>query len=111
MVEKRIRDGPCHATHRYAKANNKTMKDYNENKESSYLTHWDINNLYGWAMLQKLPVGDFIWVENRSKFHKDSIKNNEDTDIGYILKVCVQFPEILHEVHNDIVPFFDLISL
>ena len=45
MVEKGIRDGICHAIHSYAKANNKYMKDYDKNKESSYLNYWDINNV------------------------------------------------------------------
>ena len=56
MAEKGIRRGTCHTIHRYAKANNKCMKDYNKNKLSSYLQYWDVNNLYGWAMSQKLPV-------------------------------------------------------
>ena len=59
MVEKGIRGGTCHAIHQYAKANNKYMKDYDKNKESSYLKYWDVNNLYGWAMSQKLPVNEF----------------------------------------------------
>ena len=46
-VEKRIRGGTCHTIHRYAKANNKYMKVYDENKESSYLNYWDVNNLSG----------------------------------------------------------------
>ena len=56
MVEKGIRGGICHSIYLYAKANNKNMKDYGKNKESSYLQYWDINNLYGWAMSQNLPV-------------------------------------------------------
>ena len=56
MVEKRIRGGIRHGIHPYAKANSKYMKDYDKNKESSYLKYWDVNNLYGWAMSQKLPV-------------------------------------------------------
>ena len=51
MVEKRIRGGVCHAIHQYTKANDKYWKYYNQNKESSYLKYWDVNNLYGWAML------------------------------------------------------------
>ena len=39
MVEKGIRDGICHAIHRYAKANKKYMKDYVKHKESSYLMY------------------------------------------------------------------------
>ena len=53
MVEKEIRGGICHAIHRYAKANNKYMKNYDKNKESSYLQRLDADNLYGWVMSQK----------------------------------------------------------
>ena len=54
MVEEGIRGGICHSRHRHAKANNKYMENYDENKESSYIQHLDANNLYGWAMSQKL---------------------------------------------------------
>ena len=47
MVEKGIREGICQSIHRFAKANNKYMKDYYKNKESSYLQYCDVNNLYG----------------------------------------------------------------
>ena len=56
MVEKRIGGGICHAVHRYGKANNKYMKNYNKNIESSYLMSLGASNLYGQAMFKKLPA-------------------------------------------------------
>ena len=59
MVEEGIRGGICHSIHRYATANNKYMKNYNINEESSYIQYLDDNNLYGWTMSKKLPVNGF----------------------------------------------------
>ena len=64
-VGKGIRTGICHAIRRYAKVNNKFMKNYDKNKESSYPKYGkygDVNNLYGWAMSQKLSVDGLSWV-------------------------------------------------
>ena len=95
----------CHAMHQYAKANNKYMKDYDKNKESSYLRYWDVNDLYNWAILQKLPVNKFEWIKDTSQFNEDFIKSfNEERDEGYFLEVNVQYPEKLLELHNDL-PF------
>ena len=63
MTEKGIRCGICQAVHRYAKASNKYMKNYDKKIESSYIEYLDANNLYGWAMSQKLPVNGFKWVK------------------------------------------------
>ena len=87
MVEKGIRGGICHATHRYAKANSKYMKDYDKNKESSYLKYWNVNNLYGWAMSQNFPVNNFEWIEDTSQFNEDFKKSyNEDSNQRYFLE-------------------------
>ena len=59
MVAKGIRGGICQAIYRYTKANNKYMKDYVKNRESSYLKYWNVNNLYGWIMSQKIAVNNF----------------------------------------------------
>ena len=61
IVEKGIIGRIGHAIHRYAKVNNKYMKKYNKDNESSYIMQLDANNLYGSAMSQKLPVNGFEW--------------------------------------------------
>ena len=107
MLEKGIRSGICHAIHRYAKANNKYMKNYDEDEESSYIQDLDANNLYGWAMSQKLSVSGFKWVRNMSKIEEDFIKiydYDEDGDIGYFLEVDIEYPRELHDLHSDL-PF------
>ena len=81
------------------------MTDYDKNKESSYIQYWGVNNLYGWAMSQKLPVDNIEWIKDTSQFNEDFIKNyNEESDEGYFLEVDVQYLEKLHELHNDL-PF------
>ena len=62
IIEKGIRGGICQVVYRYAKANNKYMKNYDKNNESSHIEYLDTNNLYGWAMSQKLLVNYFRWV-------------------------------------------------
>ena len=95
MVEKGIRGGICHAIHRYENPNNKYMKDYDKNKESSYLKYWNVNSLYRWTLLQKLPVNKFELMEETCQFDEDLIKNyNEENDEGYFIEVC------FHEPHN-----------
>ena len=83
MIEKGIRGGFCQAKHRYPKANNKYMNNCNKNIESSYIEYLDANNLYGWAMSQKLPINGFKWTKNLSKFNEDFIKKNyENSNTG-----------------------------
>ena len=91
-----------HARYRYATANNKYMRNHNKDKKSSYVMFWDANNLYQWAMSQKLPVDGFKWVKNKSQFNKDFTKKcNEDSDRGYILEVDVKYPNDLNKLHNN----------
>ena len=63
MIEQGIRGEICHSIYRSAKANNKNMKYYDKNKESSYIQCWDVTNLYGWAMSQKFPVNNLEWIK------------------------------------------------
>ena len=104
MVEEGIRGGICHSIHRYAKANNKYMNNYNKDEESSYIQYLDANNLYGWAMSKKLPVNGFKWIDN-DEINEEFIKNyNENDNKGYILEVDVKYLKRLHKLHSDL-PF------
>ena len=104
MIEKGISGGMCQAIHRYAKANNKYVKNYDKNMESSYLMHLDANNLHGWAMSQKRPVNGFKWAKTLSKFNESFIKGYNEIVIGGILlkwmlsiqKVYLIFIKIYH---------------
>ena len=64
------------------------MEDYGNNKETSYLKYWDINNLYSREMSQKLPVNDFKWVKDVSEF--------DESNEGYFFEVDIQYLENLH---------------
>ena len=105
MFEKGIRGAMCQVSHHYAKANNKYLKNYDKNIESSYIEYLDANTLYGCAICKKLPVRDFKWLDNLSMFTEEFIKNyDENGDKGYILKVDVEYPKKLRSVHSDL-PF------
>ena len=98
FIEKGMRGGISYIAHRHAVANNKYMKNYDPEVESSYIMYLDANNLYGWAMSQSLPVGDFKWLPP-----EDFILDNytDDTRKGVILEVDLEYPEELHDLHND----------
>ena len=105
MVEEGIIGGICHSIHRYAKANNKYMKNYNNNEESSHIQYLDANNLYGWAM--SIDLNGFKWIDNSEMagpvINEDFIKNyDENNNKGYIFEVDVKYPKRLHELHSDL---------
>ena len=97
MTEKGIRGEICHKIYKYAKANNKYMKNFNKRIELSSLMYLDANNLYGWAIFQKLSINGFKWRKNVSKFDEDF---DEDSNKGYILEVDVEYPKFLHNLHS-----------
>ena len=103
MIEEGIRGGICHAVHRYAKANNKYMENYDKSKESSYIQYLDANNLYGAAMSEKLPINEFKWVNDISGINEKFVKSydKKNSDKGYILEVDVDYPSKLHKLHGD----------
>ena len=102
MIEKGIRGGISIISNRYGKANNKYMKDFNKKELSKYLMYVDANNLYGWAMSQKLPVHSFKDMTNKEL---ENIFNNQIVQVWEktpcILEVDLEYPEELHDLHND----------
>ena len=87
IAEKEIGGGICQAIHRYAKANNTYVNNYDKTIESLHLMYLDANNLYGWANSQKLPVNGFKWAKKLSKLNESFIKGyNENSNRGYFLK-------------------------
>ena len=102
MFERGIIGGITQAVRKYASANNKYMGDkFNPNEDTTNLQYLDANNLYGWAMLQPLPIGGFKWTGvNPNEISELATR----TDNGYQLEVDVSYPEELHNPHNDL-PF------
>ncbi|XP_060855588.1 uncharacterized protein LOC132933299 [Metopolophium dirhodum] len=98
--EKSIRGGICQSTKRYAKANIPNIEglDYNSNEPITWITYLDCVNLYGKSMLTELPFKDFEWVDN---LDIDVTKIPDDSEVGYILEVDIEYPKHLHKTHND----------
>ena len=94
LFEKGIRGGISMISNRYGKANNKFMGEkYDPSQPSKYLAYLDANNLYGWAMMKHLPVGDFKWMRERELGHWQ--------DFPCILEVDLEYPRGLHDLHNN----------
>ena len=105
LFEEGIRGGICTAICYYAEANNKYMKNYDSTKKSIYLMYVDANNLYGYAMSQKLPIKSFKFETDLSIFTENFIKNyNEQSNTGYLLVVDIIYPTNLYKEHRDL-PF------
>ena len=99
MFEKGIRGGISHISKRYAEANNKYMKEFDKTKPSTFIQYLDANNLYGWAMSQKLPTHGFKWMDvNIPSVLK--LLEKKDTKQGYIFEVDLEYPSSLWKEHN-----------
>ena len=102
FIEKGICGGISTIVHRYAKANNKDSIDYDESKDLSYNSYMDANNLYGWAMSQSLPTGNFRWLSTTEVNRFDILRIENDYKKGYVMEVDLEYPEELHDLHNDL---------
>ena len=101
FVEKGMRGGISYIAKRCSKANNEYMKHYNDSKPSKYITFLNANNLYGWAMSQYLPYSKFKWLNQKEIDKFDVNLISENSLGGYILEVHLEYPDELHELHND----------
>ena len=98
FIEKGMRGGISYIANRYGKANNKYMVHHNPKDATKYIVYLDANNLYGWAMIQYLPTGGFEWLTEKEV---DLSKYNDESEKGLILEVDLEYPEELHDLHND----------
>ncbi|XP_060855504.1 uncharacterized protein LOC132933207 [Metopolophium dirhodum] len=100
FFEKSIRGGICQSTKRYVKAIIPNIEglDYNANEPITWITYLDCVNLYGKSMLTELPFKDFEWVDD---LNIDVTKIADDSEVGYILEVDIEYPKHLNKYHND----------
>lgn len=100
FIERGIRGGISQCSKRYSKANNKYMTEFDSKDESKYLIYLDANNLYGYSMMQHLPLDDFQWCQD--EFDVEKILNiSDDSSTGYIFEVDLDYPQSLHDKHKD----------
>ena len=99
FIEEGLNDGISYIAKRYAKANNKYMKNCNPKKPSKFTIYLDKNNLYGWTVSEYLPYERFKWLKNVDGFDVMSISKESKT--GIIFEVDLEYPDELHESHND----------
>ena len=104
FVERGLRGGISQSSKRYVKANNSLAPDFDPTKPTSYIMYLDANNLYGWAMSQYLPTGNFRWLSTNNldeDDYKAIINISPDFHTGCILEVDLEYPKELHDMHND----------
>ena len=103
FMEKGMHGGVSYIANRYGNANNKYMKEYDEKAPSKYIMYLDANNLYGWALSQYLPTGNFKWMTDKEISKIDLGKYKADGKKRLILEVDLEYPQELHDIHNDYV--------
>ncbi|KAJ4445518.1 hypothetical protein ANN_12198 [Periplaneta americana] len=104
LFEQGIRGGICQCVTRHAIANDPKSDNFDDSKPPSTIYYVDANNLYGFAMSQKLPYGGFAWLTDEEIRHFDLQAVNDDSEIGYVLEVDIEYPNHLFEKHKEL-PF------
>ena len=101
FIEKGMRGGGSYIADRHGNANHNYIKEYNEKAPSKYIMYLDANNLYGWAMNQYLPTGNFRWMTDKEISKIDLAKYKENGKKGLIQEVDLEYQRELHSLHND----------
>ena len=101
FIEKGIHGVVSYIANRYGKANNKYIDNYDEKAPSKYIMYLDASNLYGWAMSQYLPTGNFKWMTDKEISKTNLGKYKADGKEGLILEIDLEYPKELHDLHND----------
>ncbi|KAJ8913157.1 hypothetical protein NQ315_006075 [Exocentrus adspersus] len=105
FIERGIRGGVSQSSNRYAKANNKytfQMSMIQIKSLHTYLMYFDINNLYGAAMSEYLPYGEFEFLEANEIENLDIMNIPDNAEVGYILDCDLEYPTYLHQIHSDL---------
>ena len=101
FIEKGMHGRVSYIANRHGKANNKYIKEYDEKAPSEYIMYLDANSLCGWAMSQYLPRSNFKWMSEKEIKKINFAKYKENGKTGLILEVDLEFPQELHDLHND----------
>jgi hypothetical protein len=101
LIERGIRGGISTICNRYSRANNPYVPGYNPDESSKYIMYLDANNLYGYAMSEPLPTGNFGFLSAEQIQAFDLFEHGEESTTGFILEVDLSYPESLHDNHND----------
>ena len=101
FIEKGLRGGISYISNRHGGANNNYIARYDSSKPSKYVMYLDANNLYGYVMSQCLTTGGFRWMTQQQIQKLNVASCTEDIKKGMILEVDLEYPNELHELHND----------
>ena len=101
FIKEGMRGGISCTSKRHSKENNKYCPDYGKTKPEKWIAYVDMNNLYGKAMSQYLPYGEFKWVEVNNETINKVLNTSNNSLHGCFLEVDLDYPEELHDSHKD----------